>query len=97
MLAGKPTVFVQVHRMHAAEGDQSLPAQAHQLPVRADRRAARGEAQHGAGLFDHLRGQQPCSRRAHLLVVFCINQFHYVFFASSSRISSNVGRLEMPP
>ena len=97
MLARKSTIFVQIHRMHAAEGNQSLTAQAHQLPVRADRGATRGKTQHRIGLFNHLCGQQSCGRRAHLLVVFCINQFHYVFFASNSRISPSVGRLEMPP
>ena len=96
MLAGKPAVLVQIHRVDAAEGDQPLAAEAHKLLIGADRRAARGKPQHSVGFLKDLRGQQR-RRRAHPLVVFCVNKLHCVFFASSSCISSNVGRLEIPP
>ena len=98
VIRGQTAVFVQIEGRAGAEIDVALVIPLDELLVNADGRGAGRETEHGLRLQDDLRGDDVRGLAAHVVIVFCADDFHNALPLSFFVLSENRrGRLSPAP
>ena len=89
----KTLVFIQINRCYSGKIQVAFVVPIHQLGICPDRRGTRSKPQHAVRFHNNLGGDNICRLSAHVIVVFCFDNFHFNYHAPFSiKIVHNANR-----